>query len=324
MTLHITTLVEGAPGDAWAAHFREKWPAFSAWFLSQGELKRPTFLATRRALSVHMSELLPLYDQLVALAGGSDHAARALGLYCPAPFISGCSQAVWLRDEPFIVRNYDYASAAWEHKLVSTCWLGRHVMGMSDCLWGLLDGVNEAGLAVSLAFGGRKVEGDGFGIPLILRYVLEVCSTTAEAVAVLLRVPCNMAYNITVLDERGAHATVFVGPDRPHLVTQRQVITNHQGAVEWVAHAEATGSVDRLRVLSRYLDSPTETGDRFITRFLEPPTYSIHHRRGFGTLYTAVYRPLSRSAIFLWPGSRWDQSLAAFRPAAVAVEVSGL
>ena len=34
---------------------------------------------------------------------------------------------------------------------------------MLDCLWGLLDGVNDAGLALSLTFGGRPQVGAGFG-----------------------------------------------------------------------------------------------------------------------------------------------------------------
>ena len=59
---------------------------------------------------------------------------------------------------------------------------------MSDCLWGLLDGINDSGLAVSLTFGGRKDVGDGFAIPLVVRYVLETCDTVAEARAALARV----------------------------------------------------------------------------------------------------------------------------------------
>jgi predicted choloylglycine hydrolase len=51
--------------------------------------------------------------------------------------------------------------------------LDREVIAMGDGLWGVLDGINEDGLAVSLTFGGRRVLGDGFGIPLIMRYVME-------------------------------------------------------------------------------------------------------------------------------------------------------
>ena len=60
---------------------------------------------------------------------------------------------------------------------------------MSDCLWGLLDGMNDAGLAVSLTFGGRRALGDGFGIPLVVRYLLETCDDVAEARETLARLP---------------------------------------------------------------------------------------------------------------------------------------
>ena len=78
---------------------------------------------------------------------------------------------------------------------------------MSDCLWGLLDGMNDAGLAVSLTFGGRACVGDGFGIPLVVRYLLETCATVAEARAALDRVPVNLAHNLTLVDRarRGGH-----------------------------------------------------------------------------------------------------------------------
>ena len=66
--------------------------------------------------------------------------------------------------------------------MANTGYLGRRVVGTEDCGWGLLDGVNDAGLAVSLTFGGRPQVGDGFGIPLILRYVLQTCTDVDQAV----------------------------------------------------------------------------------------------------------------------------------------------
>ena len=84
-----------------------------------------------------------------------------------------------------LVRNYDYAPSRMEGIIWSTRLAERRVIGMSDCLWGLLDGMNDAGLAVSLTFGGRRVLGDGFGIPLVVRYLLETCDDVAigESVA---------------------------------------------------------------------------------------------------------------------------------------------
>ena len=322
MRVRLTTSVEDAPGLAWAARWHAFWPGYRAWFLSEGEHARPTATTTVAELRRHMPELLPLYDDLVWRAGGSDHAARCLGLYRPAHILAGCSQAVWTRDEAVLVRNYDYNVSVWEQSFVSTGWLGRRVIGMSDCLWGLLDGMNDAGLALSLAFGGRRVVGDGFGISLIMRYVLQTCDTTAQAVAVLRRVPCHMAYNITALDHAGSVATVFIGPDRAPTVSVRRVITNHQGIVEWPEHAEATGSVARLRTLTNHLDRDTETAERFVHRFLEPPTYSRKHRQGFGTLYTAAYWPRRGTAALLWPGRRLDMSLHSVVPGVAVVDLS--
>jgi hypothetical protein len=43
--------------------------------------------------------------------------------------------------------------------VLGSAFTGRRVVGVSDCLWGLIDGMNDAGLAASLAFGGRRAVG---------------------------------------------------------------------------------------------------------------------------------------------------------------------
>lgn len=95
-----------------------------------------------------------------------------------------------------------------------------------------MDGVNDAGLALSLTFGGRRQVGDGFGVPLILRYVLQTCATADEAARVLARVPTHMSYNVTAVDAKRRYATVQMAPDRPALVTNAAVATNHQSTVQ--------------------------------------------------------------------------------------------
>ena len=102
-----------------------------------------------------------------------------------------------------LIRNYDYSAHLWEATLLHNAWNGRQVIAMSDCLWGVLDGMNENGLAISLAFGGRQIVGNGFGIPLILRYILEICETVSQSIEVLGRVPSHMSYNVTMLDKSG-------------------------------------------------------------------------------------------------------------------------
>jgi len=301
------------PGPKWGAGAQARWPAYRAWFLRDGIARRPTYLAGDRALRQHMPELLPLYAQLSELIGGSDLAARFLASYRPPAYATGCSQGVWLHGgAPRLVRTYDYAPSLWERTIWRTGWLGRTVVGNSDCLWGLLDGINDAGLSLSLAFGGRRVIGDGFGIPLIIRYVLQVCSTTAEAVAALSRIPCHMAYTVTVLDAPARHATVFVSPDRAAVVTGALAATNHQGRVEWPQHALSTGSVARLEVVTAAAADPRSTAEDFASRFLEAPVWSNRHAASAGTLYAASYTPARRTLTMLWPGTRWEQGIEGF------------
>ncbi len=202
-------------GPIWQAVFEERWPHYRAWFLREGEAARPSYATSVRMLRAHMPELMPAYERVVELAGGGDLAARMLSLYKPPPYLAACSQGAWTRGgAPVLVRNYDYAPSRFEGAIWHTRLLERRVIGMSDCLWGLLDGMNDAGLAVSLTFGGRRVLGDGFGIPIVVRYLLEVCETVAQAREALARLPYSLSHNLTILDAAGGVLTAYLSPDR--------------------------------------------------------------------------------------------------------------
>jgi predicted choloylglycine hydrolase len=310
---------ELAPGATWQNLFRRVEEGYRRWFLLEGDAARPSYRQCVRALQSHMPELIPTYEALVDLAGGGDSTARLISLYKPAPYLAGCSQAVWTRGDEFLIRNYDYSPDLWDGVLLHSAWHGGPVVAMLDSLWGALDGINQAGLAVSLAFGGRRVVGDGFGMPLILRYVLETCETVRQAKAVLARVPTHMAYNVTVLDAKGDYATAFLAPDRAPLITGHRLATNHQGSIDWAAYATATGTLDREEVLRQRIDHPSEHPQRFLHRFLEPPLYSTRFPQGWGTLYTAVYRPNGGAADYHWPGTTLRQSVTHFEEATVRI-----
>jgi predicted choloylglycine hydrolase len=311
---------EAVPGDKWAALFRLFWPAYRRWYLREGDAARPGYLTCRQALRKHMPELEPTYERLVELAGAGDMEARFLSLYRPPPFLTACSQGVWRGREPALVRNYDYDPALCEGVMLRSAWAGRDVISMTDCMWGALDGINEDGLAISLAFGGRRVVGDGFGMPLIVRYVLEVCGTTAEAVSVLRRVPTHMAYNVTVVDRKGDYSTLFLSPDRAPVVTRRPLATNHQRRVEWKEYAGATASLERERYLGEHLENPDESLESLVQRFLRAPLYSARFQQGWGTLYTVSYRPREKNADFRWPGGSLVQDFDEFKEVALRVE----
>lgn len=313
MNLNFASLEETLPGPKWQALFNLHWDAYRRWFLSEGPRARPPYYTSRKNFATHMPELLGTYDTLSELAGGGDVASRFLSLYRPPPYLTGCSQAIWGGSAPLLVRNYDYASQLCEGVVLKTTWNGRTVIGQSDCLWGILDGVNDAGLAVSLSFGGSRKVGDGFGVPVLLRYVLEFCNNTVEACEVLAGLPCHMAYNVAVLDSTGDYRTVFLAPGRPGDVRRVAVSTNHQDTIEWHDHARATRTLERERHLNKRLRDPAAKPERLVRAFLLPPVYSNAFGRGYGTLYTAVYRPASGQAEYLWPDLSWRQSFDDFR-----------
>jgi predicted choloylglycine hydrolase len=202
-----------------------------------------------------------------------------------------------------LVRNYDYSPKLFEGNLLYSAW-HRPVIAMLDCLWGVLDGFNDAGLVVSLTFGGRKIVGDGFGIPLVLRYILEFCQETGEAVENLQRVPVHMPYNVTVLDQSNNYATVYLAPDKPAVVTGSPACTNHQQQIDWADYARLTSTVERKEFLETRLADPQESEAGFIRRFLHSPLYNTQYEKAFGTLYTAAYYPHRLESEFYWPNHK--------------------
>jgi len=208
------------------------------------------------------------------------------------------------------VRNYDYHPDRIEGTILKT----PATLGMADCLWGLLDGINDGGLAVSLTFGGRPDLGDGFAISLVVRYLLETCDTVEQARATLARIPVHAPQNLTLLDRSGAYLTAYVGPGRPPEFRDLAGTTNHQGKVDWPEYAAAIRSVERERCVLDLLGDEAMTRERFVESFLEPPLRSTSYSQGFGTLYTAAYFPAEGRVEYRWPGVVWEQSFDRFEP----------
>ncbi|WP_395728299.1 C45 family autoproteolytic acyltransferase/hydolase [Nakamurella sp.] len=297
---------EPVPGERWQLLFQALWPGYRSWYLQDGDAARPDLTRAADALRRFMPELVPTWRRLVELADGDPTAARMLTLFDPPRFLPGCAQLAVRHPEPTLVRNYDYHPDLLERVIYSSRFADRWVIGTGDCLWGLLDGMNDDGLAVSLTFAGERGSGPGFGIPLVVRYLLETAATIADGVDVLRRVPVHMAYNLMLLDRRGRSCTVLVRPGRPAEVFDLPAVTNHRGTTPLdPAHAARFRSVERQRALFDLLDAGAHRGD-VVDAFLRPPLYNTEFERGFGTLYTAAYRPAAGTVDYAWPGSRWQ------------------
>jgi predicted choloylglycine hydrolase len=312
--VNFRSLQEQTPGDAWRQVFDHGWPGWRQWWLSKDGGRGASREQCRMALRRHMPEFARTWEQLVEVVGGGDEVAQFLSFWSPPRYLVHCSQAVLVEDEgPVLIRNYDLDPNLNEGTLYKTCWRDRTVVGMVEGMAGLADGMNDAGLVVSLTFGGRVAYGPGFGIPLVVRYLLESCTDVEDAVETLRRLPCHMSYNLTLMDMKGCWATVLLSPDRPPIVTDQRFATNHQLTVELPRHGRNTKTIERAERLNAVLSASGASPATLEAAFLQPPLFSTAYDKGFGTIYTAVYRPKAGTVSLLWPdGCRFVWGMDAF------------
>ncbi len=299
MELDFQAISDEPSGTALELVFEEYWPAYRRW-MSKSTIHNDTQRCVQQ-LREHMPDIASLCERLHTRFGGTDEIARFLTLYDPPRIVRACTQLVFdSAAGPRLLRTYDHHPRLFDGLILSSRWNGTDTLVMADCLWGALDGINEHGLTIALAFGGRNVVGHGFAAPLICRYVLETCATLSAARDVLERVPVYMPYTFVVLDRSGEFVTAFLGPDRPASFVTRRASSNHQGAIEWAAYARSTESGRRLDRAESLLRQPHALAD-IRQAFLEPPIWRHDYAKASGTLYTAEYTPANKSLDLHWP-----------------------
>lgn len=301
MQLHFNAISEPhKPGPKWQQLFHTHWAVYAEWFKSNNQTYVPDLNTSQEALLKYMPKMWPTYKRLCKLANADEAAARFLTGFQPPAYIGACSQAVLTGEEMLLVRNYDYHPYHMEGTQLLSAWNGKKVIATSDCLIGALDGMNEDGLAISLAFGGRMSVGVGFGIPFIIRYVLEFCSTVEEAVQELSLIPSHLSYNVTLVDKKGNFKTVFLAPDRKPIITDDAFATNHQKTIDWPENAAFNDTVERSDFLCAILKEEQLNATTLIEAFLKPPLYKTLFEAGLGTLYTAIYNPKEGKVALKW------------------------
>ena len=123
-----------------------------------------------------------------------------------------------------------------------------------------------------------------------------------------------MAYNVTLLDRQGAFATVMVAPEQTAIVTRERCITNHQARVTWPQQAAFSRTRERKQFLDELLARGKVNEQQLREAFLAAPLLSTDYRQQFGTVYTAVYKPLSETMSYHWPAERaWRHGFADFK-----------
>jgi len=299
-SLGFSAIKETYLGEKLSVIYQHCYLDYLKWFSKSKD--KVSAYESREKLKQFMPELLTTYDALCKKLGGDEQTSVFLSLYNPPAFKSGCSQAFKNKETVELVRNYDFPAKLCDRLMLHSNYHGTRVIAMTDCLWGVIDGMNEHGLAVSLAYGGRNKKGHGFGITLVLRYILEFCKTTDEAIDKLKHIPIHMAYNVTLIDESGNGKTVLICPGEAIDITSVPFATNHQqggtmGDIDAIAD-----SYIREQFLSVKLSKTREQIKSLTDSFLEPPLFRLASDwQGWGTLYTARYQPQNKTVHLHWP-----------------------
>ncbi|GII94846.1 C45 family autoproteolytic acyltransferase/hydolase [Sinosporangium siamense] len=315
LTFQAVDVADG--GERWASAAQAAWPHMTP--LIPEASRTPQ--AEREALDLfgrHMPELEPVLHRLATLLDREGGAAL-LTHTAFKPFFSSCSQT---SVAGALLRNYDFHPDQFDPTVALSRFL-RPVIGMSDLMWGLLDGMNDAGLAVSLTFGGRFVYGPGFHVMLVVRYLLETCETAEQAWEKLRRLPVATAQNLTLVDAEQA-LTVHVGPDIEAVRAREVCVTNHQTGRVSDEEEATTGTMRRFATLRNAARDALGTGDPVeatVQALLRPPLYGVKYAQWMGTLYTAAYFPAEGRVSYIWPERRWEQSFARFAPGQVTVSI---
>ena len=195
-------------------------------------------------------------------------------------------------------RNYDFKPRYYGARFILMQASGSYAsVGSSELLTGRLDGMNEHGLVIGLHLVRMNPRYPGLSCVLIVRIVLDQCSSTAEAIALLRRLPHAMQYNYSILDADGAAAVIEAASGSVAVRTGSWLAcTNHfQSPLLRPLNRHAAHSQQRLPPLEAWA-AQRFSADAMFAALNRSTSPAFHHGylRGAGTLHTIVGEPAKR------------------------------
>jgi predicted choloylglycine hydrolase len=195
-------------------------------------------------------------------------------------------------------RNYDYRPRYYGAQFVLLQASGSYAsIGSSHQLTGRLDGMNEHGLTIGLHQVKKSPRFPGLSADLIVRMILDQCSTTAQAVEKLRQLPHAMQYNYSLLDASSVAAVVEAGPGAVAARTGAWLAcTNHfQSPLLRPLNRRIAQSQQRLPPLEAWA-SGSLSAEQMFTALNQSTSPAFFHGylRGGGTLHTIVGEPAKR------------------------------
>lgn len=195
----------------------------------------PTFALTedkysfaRECVEEYQTYFPEVLDEIQGIADGNEVPLQTLQtllfcMYC-FKFDNKCTCFAFSTGEEIVfARNSDFLVSL--EKFYMNCLYrlqnGYSFNGNTTSFVQMEDGVNQHGLAVGLTFVYPKLRKPGFNAGILLRYLLEKCKTTAEAIEQLHRLPIASAQTLTIADNSGEIAVVECNPREIEIIRPR-------------------------------------------------------------------------------------------------------
>ncbi len=223
----------------------------------------------------------------------------------------GCSQMVVLpriteNGHIYLARNYDYWPKESDLCLIITKIDKKaHHIGFSELGLGRNDGINEHGLCISMsnAAPGRTSPSKGIEFWVIIRSVLDSCSSVDEAIELINDLPTSTYANFIIADRKDDAALVEVAENNkavqrinPETDNQYLCATNHYISESMLAYETERywDSVARYKAMELRINDGIPNVDKShikgIQSNLMPLGICTHdYSSGFGTLWSAIY-----------------------------------
>ena len=195
-------------------------------------------------------------------------------------------------------RNYDFKPRHYGARFALLQASGSHAsIGASEYLTGRLDGMNEHGLTIGLHRVRKSPRFPGLAPVLIVRIVLDQCATTAEATAMLRRLPHAMQFNYSLLDAKGTAAVVEAAAGTVAVRSGGWLAcTNHfQSPLLRPLNRRPAHSQNRLPPLEAWAEQDLGAEAMFAAlNHSRSPAFHHDYRRGPGTMHTIVGEPAKK------------------------------
>lgn len=245
-----------------------------------------------------------------------DVASFLFTMYC-FTFDNKCScLAISNEEKIFFARNSDFIVSI--EKLCDSAYYKLNnaysFIGNTTAWTEMEDGINEHGLAVGLTFIYPIKIKPGLNAGMLVRYILEKCKTTDEAILALKKLPIASPQTITLADKLGNIAVVECNCDKVIVLAPQQgkdyVFTTNHFVSEEMQEYQFNGvddiySHERYETLVNAFSSTQERSIDFIKNILSGNMgfmCQYDRKKGIDTVWSSIY-DLTDDTIFRVEGN---------------------